>query len=108
MANQINKQIEILKDTLTKKFDAKQIIVFGSYAYGKPDKDSDIDLCVVADLKEKRKIELIREIRRELLDLIPNSLDILVYNEKEFTERANLKNTLEYKIVTDGMRVYGN
>lgn len=108
MANHINEQIELLKNRLTQKFDTKQIIVFGSYAYGEPDKESDIDLCIVADLKEKRKIELIREIRRALLDLIPNALDILVYNEKEFNERSKLKNTLEHKIVTEGMRVYGS
>ena len=108
MANQINKQIELLKNILTQRFDTKQIIVFGSYAYGEPDTGSDIDLCIVADLKEKRKIELIREIRRELLDLISSPLDILVYSEEEFTERSNLKNTLEHKIVTEGMRVYGS
>jgi predicted nucleotidyltransferase len=107
MAVQASEQIELLKDTLTGKFGAKKIIIFGSHAYGKADKESDIDLCIITDLKYKRKIELIREIRRELLDLISSSLDILVYNEKEFNERASLKNTLEYKIMTDGMRVYG-
>lgn len=107
MPVQKDKQFDALKNRLTEKFEAKQIIIFGSNAYGKPDKESDIDLCVVADLKEKRKIEFIREIRHELLDLISNSLDILVYNEKEFKERASLRNTLEHKIMTHGIRVYG-
>jgi predicted nucleotidyltransferase len=53
MASQLNDQIELLKNRLTQKFDTKQIIVFGSYAYGEPDTESDIDLCVVADFKEK-------------------------------------------------------
>jgi predicted nucleotidyltransferase len=43
-----------LKNTLTRKFGAKQIIIFGSHAYGKADKESDIDLCVITDLKDKR------------------------------------------------------
>jgi len=106
MAHSISKQIDELKKTLTLKFGAKQIIVFGSYAYGKADHESDIDLCVILDLKDKRKIELLREIRRELIDVISSPLDILVYNEKEFKERANLRNTLEHKIMTDGMKVY--
>jgi len=82
MPVQKDKQFDALKNRLTEKFEAKQIIIFGSNAYGKPDKESDIDLCVVADLKEKRKIEFIREIRHELLDLISNSLDILVLQRK--------------------------
>ncbi|NIR51998.1 nucleotidyltransferase domain-containing protein [candidate division KSB1 bacterium] len=89
----IDKEIELLKNKLAKKFGAKQIIVFGSRAYGNSDQESDIDLCVVTELKNKRKIDLIREIRQELVDLISSPLDILVYSEKEFNERAGLKNT---------------
>ena len=107
MEKQVDKQTELLKETLTKKFGAKRIILFGSYAHGVPDKESDIDSCVIIDLKNKRKIDIIRAIRRELLDLISSPLDILVYGEKEFAERASLRNTLEYKIMTDGMRLYG-
>jgi hypothetical protein len=55
-----------------------------------------------------KKNRLYPGIRRELLDLISSPLDILVYNEKEFAERSNLKNTLEHKIVTEGIRVYGS
>ncbi len=107
MVTKMDKQLEVLKDTLTKKFGAKQIILFGSYAYGKPENESDIDLCVITDLKKRRKIEVIREIRRELIDLISNPLDILVYNEEEFNERAGLKNTFEHMIAKDGIRLYG-
>ena len=106
MAVQISRQIELLTNTIAKKIGAKQIIVFGSYAHGNSDKDSDLDLCVIIDLKDKRKIDIIREIRQELIDLISSPLDILVYSEKEFNERARLKNTLEHKIMKDGMRVY--
>ena len=81
--------------------------MFCSHAYGKPDEESDIDLCVITDLKNKRKIDIIREMRRELIDSISNPLDILVYTEKEFNERAGLRSTLEYKILQNGIRVYG-
>lgn len=103
----MNEQIKLLRDTLSGRFDAKQIILFGSHADGKATKESDLDLCVIADLKNKRKIELMREIRRTLSDLISNPLDILVYNEDEFNARAGLGNTLEHKIMRDGIKVYG-
>jgi predicted nucleotidyltransferase len=107
MAKQTNKQIQTLTNRLIKKFRVKQIFVFGSYAYGNPDSQSDIDLCIVADMQNKRKIDFIRDIRRELMDFIFSPLDILVYNEKEFEERANLRTTLEYKILTQGLCIYG-
>ncbi len=107
METQVSEQIERLKNTLKEKFGAKQIFIFGSHAYGEPGEDSDIDLCVITDLDNKRKIDITREIRRELINFISNPLDILVYSESEFKERANLNSTLEHKILTDGIKVYG-
>ena len=107
MKTQVHEQIEILKNTLKEKFAIKQIFVFGSHAYGEPDNESDIDVCVITDLKNKRKIDMIREIRRELIHLIFNPLDILVYSENEFKERAGLTSTLEHKILMSGLKVYG-
>ncbi len=107
MDTKVNEQIGLLRDELIRKFAVKQIFVFGSYAYGQPDIESDIDLCVIADLKNKRKIDFIREIRRELIDIIINPLDILVYSENEFNERASLTSTLEHKILKSGLRIYG-
>jgi predicted nucleotidyltransferase len=88
---QVSEQIEILKNTLKEKFAVKQIFVFGSHAYGEPDKDSDIDLCVITDLDNKRKIDIIREIRRELIELISNPLDILIYSEKKLRKEPILE-----------------
>jgi len=102
----VNEQIELLRDELKKIFAIKQIFVFGSYAYGEPDKESDIDLCVIAELNNKRKIDFIREIRRKLIDLISSPLDILLYSEKEFKERSVLTSTLEHKILMNGMKIY--
>jgi len=62
----------------------KKIVLFGSFAYGKPTKDSDLDICVVENdyqnrWEEKRKI-------REYLSFLDMPKDILnpKYNEYEF------------------------
>jgi len=107
METQVSERIETLVSKLKEKFNIRQIFIFGSQAYGKTDEESDIDLCVITDLKNKRKIDITREIRRELIDLISNSLDILVYSEKEFNERSGIRSTLEYNILMDGIKVYG-
>ena len=107
MEAQVSVQIETLVNKLKEKFNVQQIFIFGSQAYGEPDEASDIDVCVITDLMNKRKIDYVREIRRELIDIISGPLDILVYSEKEFNERADLRSTLEYKILMDGIKVYG-
>ena len=62
---------------------------------------------IPADFKGKRKIELIREIRREISKSFHNSLDILLYEETEFNERATVKNTLENNILKNGIILNG-
>ena len=93
----VNKILQILK--------TKKIILFGSYAYGTPDEESDIDLCIITN-ENQRKLDIMRKIRRALIPIITHPLDILVYNEKEFYERADLKNTFEYEILNEGISLY--
>lgn len=99
------KQLRKLAQTITQNYDAQKIFLFGSYAYGKPNSSSDLDLCIITNLKKKRKIEVIRDIRKELSSFLLFPLDILIYEENEFNERASLKNTLEHKIVESGILI---
>jgi uncharacterized protein len=101
-----NQEIEKIKQILAGKFGINKIFIFGSFAYGNPDTESDIDLCIIADLKNKRKIDFTREIRRELSKHIERPLDLLVYSETEFRERADLQSTLENVIASDGLTLY--
>ena len=101
------KEIDTLTKKITTAFNPKQIFLFGSYAFGTPTPDSDLDLCIVTDLEGKRKIDLMREIRREINSIFHGSLDILLYGKEEFAQRASLKNTLEYKILNEGRLLNG-
>jgi len=104
---QTSEQIKLLASAIMKKVAPKTIILFGSQALGNPNKESDVDICIITDLKDRRKIDIIRAIRRASIPIISLPLDILVYDEKEFAERAGLKSTLEYKINTQGKRIRG-
>lgn len=44
LEEKINKIVEKLK-----KLNPEKIILFGSFAYGKPDKNSDLDLLIIMD-----------------------------------------------------------
>jgi len=101
------RQINTLAKTIVKKFRTKKIFLFGSYAYGEPQSESDVDLCIITDLANRRKIELIRDIRREINLNFEMPIDILLYDNKEFNERAIHKNTLEHLILNRGILIHG-
>lgn len=101
------KQIDLLADTISNKFKTKRIYLLGSYAYGKPDYESDLDICVITKFNGKRKIDIIRDIRREVGQNFNIPIDILLYEDKEFIERSALHNTLEHKILKNGILING-
>ena len=45
----IRKEIEVLRDIIIDLVDPDKIILFGSYAYGTPDENSDADFLVIKD-----------------------------------------------------------
>ena len=65
--------IEILKPLIVdklKKLNPDRIILFGSYAYGKPSEESDIDLYLVKDVEKDQAREYKLQARKALRELI--------------------------------------
>jgi len=83
----------------------KKLYLFGSYAYGEPDEDSDIDLCVVIGNEYKRS-DVYLDIAMNLYDnkIIP--CDLLVYNEKYFVGSESGR-SIEDVIIDNGVLLYG-
>jgi predicted nucleotidyltransferase len=106
MTKQLSNQLKKLSDILAAKFSIKKIILFGSYAYGNPTKDSDIDLCIITD-EPKRKIDLLLEIQAEIYKIFDKSFDILVYKSEEFEYRVASISTIEKTIAQKGKVIYG-
>ena len=85
---------------------ATKVILFGSYAYGTPNEDSDLDICIIKEnieskIKEKRKI-------RELLKDINIPKDILIVDENYFQTHSdeNWINTALYDVKHKGEILY--
>lgn len=98
--------IEEVKKRLVNVYQPEAIYLFGSYAWGQPDDESDLDLLVVIKESDEKKSHL-RSIpgRRALWDLgIPK--DLIVYTQDEFNERVNDQTSLLYKIKNDGKVIY--
>ena len=82
-------KIAEIVDRIATKFNPDKIILFGSYARGNPNLDSDLDLLIIKDIdepKHKRSFE----IQKYLIgSMIP--MDILVYNNIEFEQEKDEK-----------------
>jgi len=84
----------------------KKIYLFGSYAYGKPTKKSDIDLCVIIGNRLVRsRTDINLKIALSLFDnnIIP--ADILVYRENFFYDITN-PNGIKNTIINKGKMLY--
>jgi predicted nucleotidyltransferase len=105
MNKNIQNEIEKITNKIKDTENIKRIYLFGSYAYGTPNINSDIDLCIIID-ENKRKIEIMNDIREKIGYSIDYPLDIIVYKPEEFIERANSKTSLENKISKNGVVIY--
>jgi predicted nucleotidyltransferase len=82
----------------------QKIYLFGSYAYGKPDKESDLDICVILDNYEKYHCYYV-DISLAMMDKGIVNKDLLVYKEKEFYSSENPKG-IEHTIIAQGVLLY--
>ncbi|MCC5468291.1 nucleotidyltransferase domain-containing protein [Pelosinus baikalensis] len=87
--------------------DTPRIYLFGSYADNTYTDESDLDLCVITSLQGLRKIDILRKIRKAMIQGVDMPIDLLVYDDSEFNERAMLTTTMEHKIANEGVLLYG-
>ena len=83
----------------------KKIYLFGSYAYGKPTKNSDIDLCIIINNNQDDS-EIYLKIARSLFLNSISPIDILLYKENEFIDFSK-SDGIENLIFTKGKILYG-
>jgi uncharacterized protein len=99
----INAQIKDLCRQIVEGFNPQKIILFGSYAYGKPNADSDVDLLVVMPLKEKntkKAVEILIRLKTTL------STDLLVRTPEQIRERIEMGDFFMQEIVERGKVLY--
>lgn len=101
----VNQDIEKVVSLIVANINPDKIILFGSYAYGEPNEDSDLDLLIIKDMQEE-KHKRGREIRKYLRgSKIP--IDLLVYTNKEIDELKDDKTTLISQILEKGKVLHG-
>ena len=100
--NAIKAITEVIKETVN----CEKIYLFGSYAYGEPHKDSDLDFYVVIPDDADRPIEVMHKIRMNL-DVIEEKMpiDIIAARSSRFADLSVLP-SMERKIVKEGVLLY--
>lgn len=101
------KIIAEIVDRISKGYSPKKVILFGSYAYGEPTEDSDIDLLIIKNT-DKKPLDRWIEVKRLLRDIsrtVPVSP--LVYTEKEIEQRVAIKDFFIEEIFETGEILYG-
>jgi predicted nucleotidyltransferase len=94
--------VRVLADTGT----VSKIFLFGSYARGEETPDSDIDLCVLTPIRDKRPIELMSGFRKKLRGVKTMPLDLLAFNQNDFYSYVDCQASLQHEIVTEGVMLY--
>ena len=103
----IRQNLEQISQIIAETVPVESIYLFGSYAYGKPSKDSDLDLYVVfKDELPMRELEAIDAIRAAIFPFKNKPMDILGLKQNRFDDRK-IYATLERKIAREGIKLYG-
>ena len=97
--------IEEVKNRLVKAYDPLAIYLFGSYAWGTPDEDSDLDILIVVEKSDEKSYK--RPIRGyDALFGLNISKDLIVHTKDEFDRSLANVHTLCSKIEKDGRLIY--
>jgi predicted nucleotidyltransferase len=83
-----------------------KVILFGSYAKGEETPRSDIDLCVLTTVTDRRPLDVSIELQLKLFYVADTSLDLFAYNQDDFSARAKCPGTFQNDIMRHGVVLY--
>ncbi len=91
---------------LVSGFNPEQIFLFGSYAYGEPNEDSDLDLLVIISQSTQPRYRRASEAYRYLRG-ISMPTDVIVMTREEVDKKINVRSSLVNRIIHEGIILYG-
>jgi len=103
-----NDYILLILDSI-KEESPEKVILFGSYAYGEPNKESDIDLLVIKDIDPSKIRDYKLKLRLKLCELTKKwniPVDIIVDNQQRIDQRIKEGDRFYEEILTKGNVLY--
>ena len=99
--------INDIKRRLVNLYDPVEIYLFGSYAWGLPTEESDLDLLIIVDTcNPKDRYAAMAAGHRALLGIRNIAKDIVVLSRVEFADASSDPARMFYKIRNEGKRIY--
>jgi len=107
MEKQIQNELNLLKKIILETVPVEQIFLFGSYAEGSPNVDSDLDILVIMpDNTDIREIDAMKLIHKAIGEVKSMPVDIIVSKKSKFNQRKATP-TIERQINEEGVKLYG-
>lgn len=100
----IDRRLAKMVQRLVQAFNPESVILFGSFAYGKPTPDSDVDLLIVMDSDERPAARASQV--SKLLQPRPFPMDILVRTPDEVRHRLEIGDYFFQEILKKGKVLY--
>jgi len=97
------RQIEDVSGRIAAEFEPERILLFGSYAWGAPSPDSDVDLLVILPFEGKAVAKSV-EMRLKIKPPFP--VDLLVRTPEKIHERLALGDPFIRSILEKGRVLY--
>ena len=91
-------------DAIAAAFKPQKIILFGSYAYGSPTEDSDVDVLVVMPKSRRATMDTAVKMRLHVPASFP--MDIVVKGEGEVERRLRDRDLFMQQITREGRMMY--
>ncbi len=95
--------IRAVASQIAKEFKPKKIILFGSYARGKPRSESDVDLLVIMNTSLKEWEQSLK-IRRSLGVMF--GMDLIVRTPKKLAQRVKMGDSFLQDVLKEGKVLY--
>ncbi len=106
----MNKEVLFTKiANILRQKGVEKAVLFGSFAYGRPDGDSDIDLLAIKNVPEEEVRKLRIEIKKDLwvkLKGETRSFDVIVDSEARMKKRIALGDKFYVEILSKGRILY--
>lgn len=103
-AKEIEKKIQKIADKIVAEYRPEKIILFGSYAWGNPHQDSDLDFFIIKKTDDpmlKRIVDVDRLfLRRDF------AMDFLVYTPDQVKKRKEMGDQFVANILNKGKLLY--
>ncbi len=104
MTKKVQKELEKVSQKIATEYQPEKIILFGSYAWGNPKEDSDVDLFIIKN-SDKKTLEMMRDVRKITFDS-DLAMDVLVYTPEQVKKRISIGDFFVEDILNSGKVLY--